>query len=410
MIKMKNKILKTFLTMTLFFFTIIFFVPTLSATTIYVPDDYAKIQWAVDNASSGDTIFVYNGTYPEHINIFKNNLTVIGENKDNTIIDGGWSMDAIVNVNADFINISGFTIKSHKETIWDSYIGILLSHSNNNEITNNSCLNNSICLKESSNNNIIANNTALFDFVGIGLWSSNNNVIANNNVSFHGDYGIILESSSCNNTVISNFASNSWWGIGIRHYNNNNRIIGNKLSNNAYGIALWSSSNSNIVAYNNISDNGLGICPSSDNKIYLNNFVNNWKNAESQHGSASIWNSTGRITYTYNSSIYTNYLGNYWDDYTGSDADGDGIGDTPYVIPNENNDSYPLMEPWSSHRKVTKGDLNHDGEVTPTDAAIALQLAVSGEYDSVADVSGDDCVTSLDALMILQVAAGAISL
>lgn len=48
------------------------------------------------------------------------------------------------------------------------------------------------------------------------------------------------------------------------------------------------------------------------------------------------------------------------------------------------------------------GDVNGDGEVTPADAAIALQMAVRGEYSEVADVSGDDKVTSLDALMILQ--------
>lgn len=29
----------------------------------YVPDDYAKIQWAVDNATSSDTIIVRDGTY-----------------------------------------------------------------------------------------------------------------------------------------------------------------------------------------------------------------------------------------------------------------------------------------------------------------------------------------------------------
>ncbi len=50
-----------------------------------------------------------------------------------------------------------------------------------------------------------------------------------------------------------------------------------------------------------------------------------------------------------------------------------------------------------------KGDLNHDNKITPTDAAIALHIAVgSRPFDDAADVSGDRHVTSLDALMILQ--------
>jgi hypothetical protein len=57
-----------------------------------------------------------------------------------------------------------------------------------------------------------------------------------------------------------------------------------------------------------------------------------------------------------------------------------------------------------------RGDLNHDGNVTSADAAIALQIAVSGEYVPEADIDGNGCVTSLDALMIMQAAAGRIAL
>jgi hypothetical protein len=57
-----------------------------------------------------------------------------------------------------------------------------------------------------------------------------------------------------------------------------------------------------------------------------------------------------------------------------------------------------------------RGDLNHDGCLTPADAAIALRIAASGAHDDAAEVSGDGCVTSLDALMILQAAARAITL
>ena len=57
-----------------------------------------------------------------------------------------------------------------------------------------------------------------------------------------------------------------------------------------------------------------------------------------------------------------------------------------------------------------KGDLNGDGTLTPADAAITLRIAAIGGWDADADVSRDGRVTSLDALMILQAAAGAIYL
>jgi len=41
------------------------------AKTIYVPDDYARIQWAVDSASIGDTIIVRDGTYYENVVVTK---------------------------------------------------------------------------------------------------------------------------------------------------------------------------------------------------------------------------------------------------------------------------------------------------------------------------------------------------
>ena len=58
-----------------------------------------------------------------------------------------------------------------------------------------------------------------------------------------------------------------------------------------------------------------------------------------------------------------------------------------------------------------KGDLNLDGRLTSADSAIALRIAVSGEYVPEADIDGNGCVTSLDILMIAQGdAAGRIEL
>nr|QNO46908.1 hypothetical protein GBMLOPDG_00004 [Methanosarcinales archaeon ANME-2c ERB4] len=55
--------------------------------------------------------------------------------------------------------------------------------------------------------------------------------------------------------------------------------------------------------------------------------------------------------------------------------------------------------------ETPRGDLNHDGGITPADAVIALRIAVSGEFVEEADIDKNGCVNALDACMILQAAA-----
>ena len=72
---------------------------------------------------------------------------------------------------------------------------------------------------------------------------------------------------------------------------------------------------------------------------------------------------------------------------------------------NETGDKITLCAGLEIITDGLKGDLNDDDTITPADAAIALEMAVRGEYSDIADVSGDCRVTSLDALMILRMAA-----
>lgn len=71
-----------------------------------------------------------------------------------------------------------------------------------------------------------------------------------------------------------------------------------------------------------------------NNTFYHNVFMNNTKNVKFYSDlvvSGNFWdNGVG---------------GNYWSDYSGADADNDGVGDTPYRINTENNDYYPLITP-----------------------------------------------------------------
>jgi hypothetical protein len=91
----------------------------------------------------------------------------------------------------------------------------------------------------------------------------------------------------------------------------------------------------------------------------------------------------------------------------GRNAITDPEGDVPYGFIDILQGSLDVSQ---TPEPVNKGDLNSDGYITPADAAIALRLAATAACDQAADVSGDKRVTALDALMILQAAAGAVSL
>ena len=279
-------------------------------SAIYVPDDYAKIQWAVDNASDGGTIIVRDGTYYENI-IVNKQLTIKSENGYANCIINGTGSNVFV-LNADGIRIEGFTITGG----WN---GIYLLGSDESRIRNNKFIND-----------------------GLFVHYSYSNIVEDNTVN--GKPLVYLEDEA--DELVHNAGQVILVGC------TNITVMNSELTNTNIGIELFGS-DSCLISNNNISSNigsGIIIIDSNDNIIYGNNFINNTCNAFS-FGLANIWNSTEEITYTYKGSTYTNYMGNYWDNYTGSDANTDGIGDTPYSIDGDE-DYHPLMEPFEIYFAV----------------------------------------------------------
>jgi parallel beta-helix repeat protein len=206
--------------------------------------------------------------------------------------------------------------------------GISLVYSTNNSISGNICSNNGygISLYDSINNSISGNICSNNDG-GIYLWYSNDSSISNNDCSSNNYAGISLDDSNDNSISNNNCCSNNVDGIHIEHSTDNSISNNNCTNNNWYGIFLEDSNN---------------------NDLYLNNFISSTNNVYS-YNSTNIWNSPSKITYTYKGKTCKNCLGNYWSDYTGRDANRDGIGETPFTLDGDK-DNYPLMERFENYR------------------------------------------------------------
>jgi parallel beta-helix repeat protein len=133
------------------------------------------------------------------------------------------------------------------------------------------------------------------------------------------DAGIDLRSD--NNTIFGNNIEDNQNGIYLHESSNQNDIYENFIENNVWGLFIWDSSNNNMIYNNNFIENtGFHVKDKCEN---------NW-NWELPYG------------------------GNFWDDYIGSDIDGDGIGDSSYQIQGgENQDNYPLINPWINKQPET---------------------------------------------------------
>ena len=125
--------------------------------------------------------------------------------------------------------------------------------------------------------------------------------------------------NSVNNTLVNNTAGSNAIGI-FMGTSQENKLAYNIISKNSYGISGQNAQFNSL--FNNslyLNDIGVDLNESSNNAIYQNEFIN-FLNAVDNGN--NIWNSTE--------------AGNYWDNYTGNDTDGNGIGDTPVYCQRDN--------------------------------------------------------------------------
>ena len=224
--------------------------------------NYTTIQRAINDASEGDTVFVYNRKYYESVIINVNNLKLIGENcKDTIIINYDGYNGVMIEKDINGVTVSGFTVKTHDyNNKGDAGIRLWLS-SFNNYIMGNILMDNrhGISIWSDSSNNYISDNIITDCGIGIYIFTDNsNNIISNNTINNCGNC-IYIQSDGLNNIIKNNIITNSEMGIEINDYTFNTNISNNFINNNEIGIYAEMVIKNFKIKRNIIIDNQYGI-------------------------------------------------------------------------------------------------------------------------------------------------------
>jgi nitrous oxidase accessory protein len=308
---------------------------------------YASIQAAIENATSGQAIYVSSGFYNESLTVDRP-MTLVGENASTTIINASTT---VITMNADNVSISDFTIQ---------YVGCACYGYSSVNVTNGQNLN-------------VTSNIISSDDFGIRSVGAKGVVVAHNTVTHSGDASIVVLSSfevsvfendltgmggiEIDNSTKSVFSSNTVLasaraGIFIGESHDNTFFNNNVSAISLMGLSISSAYN-NTFFDNDISSGNYGvfIWQSSNNSIFHNSFLENGSPVLCQDNSTNLWDN--------------GLEGNYWSNYTGLDADSNGIGDTPYIINASNplitgptvQDNYPLMGLFYSFNTSANNDV-----------------------------------------------------
>ena len=370
--------------------------PVVAEETIYI-----KLDGSVEGT---DKIQREGNIYTFTDNIVNQSIVV---ERDNIVVDGaGYTLQGTGSgTGVDLSWRNNVTIKNVE--IKAFYIGIDVYHSSGNCIFQNNITANSgygILLSYYCYNNTISGNNVSNNNYGIYIYTEcSNNTVSDNDVSNNND-AIWLYIYCNNNTVYGNNASSNNWGISVVFHSNNNSISGNDITNNTYGIVIYESLNNSVYG-NDITNNrygvtltdssnntifgnnigwcshewarGIGLFSSSDNIIFENTIIANNKSgiylstsSNNKFYHNNLINNTQQVyDYSWDYPEYSPSVntwddgypsgGNYWSNYTGVDANMDGIGDSSYEIDSNNIDHYPLMGMFSDFPVTLEEETYH---------------------------------------------------
>ena len=347
--------------------------------TFYVggsgPNNYTRIQDAIDNATHEDIIFVYNGIYYEIVDIDKS-ILLIGEDKNNTIIQANDSKYCI-RISAYGVQITNFTIKRIGKVYSDGVISI---SSTNNIIRENIIYDtdsSGVYFRDSSHSNIISKNKIISipgkGWFGIDAYFSSDNQILGNYIS--GFYRGVKFGEGANNIVSENTIIDNEFGIFLYH-TYNSEITHNYLINNSGECILLMGCAYDKILHNYISGNGIGIL--FGGAIYTNCSYNTIANS----GSWGIEINSVSYGEFYGNKVFNNYKEDIYLDHS-----------VDNLIINDNYFEKGIvfsygdeLEYWNTH--TIKDNYAHNGPIrfyknmkdmiVPTDTAQVILANCSG--------------------------------
>jgi len=219
-----------------------------------------------------------------------------------------------------------------------------------------------------------------YNSYSITLVDTTNSVIADNTITAGNGIRITnYRSNASNVSVLRNYLTTGMRSginttIASNTFLNKGIMLGSYVTvayNNFTGcdVAVNMAGYNSIVRNNNFQSNqvAIHIFGGGNNQVYRNNFIGNAKQAEEQHSDVTRW----PIDAYYSSVNNTWYQplpvgGNYWSDYNGTDANSDGIGDTPYHIIENHTDQYPLMQSANVIQPASENLLPSETAPTPS--------------------------------------------
>lgn len=238
------------------------------------PGNYSRIQDAINNASVGDTVFVFKGTYFENLIVWKG-ILLFGQNRDSTIIDGSRSTENVVTITSENVCIEAFTIRNSLDYSWG-----IFSNRDNVTIFDNNIEHNSgaINIRDCQNvmitwNDITQNHRQAIDLFNVSNSTISWNYIFGHYTQYFGTGASLFLSKYI--TITHNTIYENYWGVNCLdslyttiyantikscvstavYFSNSSRcnISSNILTSHIYGVLFMFHSNYNSLFLNNIS-------------------------------------------------------------------------------------------------------------------------------------------------------------